>query len=87
MDINNARVYFNRGASYQALKNFNQAIDDFRKAINIDNDFFEAKGGLGLLELRLKKFNTGWENVLNQDKNENHNIRWLRQWDCNCPDH
>lgn len=62
MDINNARYYFNRGASYQALKNFNQAIDDFRKAINIDNDFFEAKGGLGLLELRLKKFNTGWEN-------------------------
>lgn len=62
MDIDNADYYINRGVAYDATKNYQQAIDNFCKAIDIKPDHCKAKSCIGVIELKLKKFNIGWDN-------------------------
>jgi len=51
-DPNNGKAYLNRGAIYNQLKNYQGAIDDFRKAIGLDSQVAsKAYNNIGAIRL------------------------------------
>lgn len=70
LDQNNQDIFYLRGINYYLLKEFNKAIDDFNKTLQLDPDHPEAY----LYRAKAKKANNNLLGALsdyNKAKNEN----------------
>lgn len=55
-NTNNAIAYFYRGLAYYNLKNYDQAIKDYSKAIELDSDYAWAYSNRGLVYYDLQNY-------------------------------
>ncbi len=60
-DKENPKPYNSLGVVYRDHGNTDDAIDCFKKALELDNDFEQAHFNLGLSELRKANFTEGWK--------------------------
>ena len=55
MSSGNAYLYYNRGNAYAAVSDFDKAIEDYDRALELDPKMAEAYYNRGLSKLKLKK--------------------------------
>ena len=58
---NNAETFYNRGSADLALKKYQEALEDFNKAIKLKPDFARAFYNRGLVNLELEKYQEALE--------------------------
>jgi len=63
LDPGLAKAYYNRGSAYDDLKQYNRAIQEFDKAIELDPGFAEAYYSRGIAYIVLGKVSQGCADV------------------------
>ena len=61
LNSNNPELFNNLGIAYMKIKNFNQAIQSFKRAIEINSHFIEPYNNLGVSLKEVKKINEAIE--------------------------
>ena len=59
----NAYLYYNRGNLYALRRDYQRAIDDFTRAIALEQDFAEAYYNRGLARIYAKKISEGIDDL------------------------
>ena len=61
IEPNYAQAQYNKGVALQALKSYEEAVSCHLRAIDINADYADAHLALGILQLRVNDFASGWE--------------------------